>query len=195
LVFLAKVASVFSRLVKRRTKLNPIKFKHSLPTFQKLAKNYERGMLKEILAKEAVRESQGASLPLLDARSSAIEKRICSFVAPGHSYESACLAVGINRTTLQIGGREAWKTRHGRYGKFVEKLDTARNRAKIRLVNFLANNRDWKARWKLLKNYWLQEFSERILTEVSGPAEHRSRWKQKATARTCLQSAVRMIRS
>jgi hypothetical protein len=37
------------------------------------------------------------------------------------------------------------------------------------LVNFLANNPDWKARWKLLKNYWLQEFSERILTEVSGP--------------------------
>jgi hypothetical protein len=63
----------------------------------------------------------------------------------------------------------------GRYGKFVEKLDAARNRAKIRLVNFLANNPDWKARWKLLKNYWLQEFSERILTEVSGPGRSTDR--------------------
>jgi hypothetical protein len=57
----------------------------------------------------------------------------------------------------------------GRYGRFVENLEAARNRAKIKFVNFLANNPDWKARWKLMKNYWPQEFSERIVQQISGP--------------------------
>jgi hypothetical protein len=57
----------------------------------------------------------------------------------------------------------------GRYGKFVQKLEAARNRSKIRFVNFLANNPDWKARWKLMKNYWPEEFNERIITQLSGP--------------------------
>jgi hypothetical protein len=57
----------------------------------------------------------------------------------------------------------------GRYGRFVEKLEAARNRAKIWFVNFLANNPDRKARWKLMKNYWPGEFSGRIIQELSGP--------------------------
>jgi hypothetical protein len=57
----------------------------------------------------------------------------------------------------------------GRYAQFVENLEVARNRAKIRFINFLADNPDWKARWKLMKNFWPEEFSERIISEVSGP--------------------------
>jgi hypothetical protein len=97
-----------------------------------------------------------------------IEKRICSFVARGHSFESSCLAVGINRTTLQNWRQRGMEDPSGRYGKFVEKLEAGRNRAKIRFVNFLANNVDWRARWKLMKNFWPGEFSERINSEISG---------------------------
>ncbi len=102
-----------------------------------------------------------------------IEARICRLAAKGHSYESACLAVGINRATLQNwrqrGMEEVGRNAPGRYAQFVENLEAARNRAKIRFVNFLADNPDWKARWKLMKNFWPEEFSERIINEVSGP--------------------------
>jgi hypothetical protein len=98
-----------------------------------------------------------------------IEKRICSFVARCHGYESACLAVGINPTTLRNWRQRGMENPNSRYGKFVERLEAARNRAKIRMVNFLANNPDWKARWKLMKNFWPHEFSERFISEISGP--------------------------
>jgi hypothetical protein len=55
------------------------------------------------------------------------------------------------------------------YGKFFKMIEWARDVCKIAMVKKLRNDPDWRATWKLMKNGWPGEFSERIISEISGP--------------------------
>jgi hypothetical protein len=96
-------------------------------------------------------------------------KKICTLVRRGHSYERSASVCGISRGALHEWRAKGSQDPDGPFGQFFERLTQARDVAIVALVEKLRRNPDWKAAWKLLKNMDPREFSERFISEISGP--------------------------
>src|ERR1700730_5087891 len=100
-----------------------------------------------------------------DAKSKLDDERlqkICNMIAGGHGYETAAEVNGIDRDTIRIWRIKGQEDPTGPYGRAYTEIEKALHMRKVLLVDKLLKDDDWKAHWKLLKNYYPDEFNERI---------------------------------